>query len=212
MVLAVVIGLPLVFVVEEAIRTLVILRDVEHERDSWQRPDDVLRELDLRPGATIVDLGSGVGYFALKMAPRVAPGGRVFAVDLRRESLTFLWIRARLTWQNNLHVIVGAVDDPRLPLSPPTDAALIANTFHELTAPAPVLDALSRAMRPGARLVVLDRGPRGGATAGSAHEITSAAAERVITARGFQLVRREDPFIDRGGEEEVWWLMTFRRP
>jgi len=90
-----VVAVPVAFVVEEAGRTLVALGDVERERDTWQRADAVLRELDLRPGATVVDFGSGAGYFALKMAPRVAPGGRVFAVDLRRESLTFLWIRAQ---------------------------------------------------------------------------------------------------------------------
>ncbi len=42
--------------------------------------------------------------FALKIAPRVAPGGTVFAVDLRRESLAFLWVRARLAGLSNLHV------------------------------------------------------------------------------------------------------------
>lgn len=64
----------------------------------------MLRALDRRPEATIVDLGSGAGYFALKIAPRVAPGGTVFAVDLRRESLAFLWVRARLAGLSNLHV------------------------------------------------------------------------------------------------------------
>jgi tRNA A58 N-methylase Trm61 len=33
---------------------------------------DILQRLDLRPGKTVVDLGSGAGYFALKIAPRVA--------------------------------------------------------------------------------------------------------------------------------------------
>ena len=92
------------YVAEEAIRTLFILRGVEQERDTWQRPDEVLRASDRRPEATIVDLGSGAGYFALKIAPRVAPGGTVFAVDLRRESLAFLWVRARLAGLSNLHV------------------------------------------------------------------------------------------------------------
>jgi len=56
-VLILAVALPVAFVVEEAIRTLVVLRDGERERDTWQRPDAVLRELDLRPGATVVDFG-----------------------------------------------------------------------------------------------------------------------------------------------------------
>jgi predicted methyltransferase len=47
--------------------TLNRLDAVESERDQWERPWDVLRALDLRPGNTAVDLGSGAGYFALKL-------------------------------------------------------------------------------------------------------------------------------------------------
>jgi SAM-dependent methyltransferase len=83
---------PALFVLEEAVRTLGVLDQVERERDTWQRPDEIIRQLDLTPGNTVVDLGSGAGYFSLKIAPRVGPTGRVLAVDLRRESLAFLWI------------------------------------------------------------------------------------------------------------------------
>jgi ubiquinone/menaquinone biosynthesis C-methylase UbiE len=118
----------------------------------------------------VVDLGSGAGYFALKMAPRVAPNGRVLAVDLRRESLAFLWIRARLDGYSNLHVIHSRVDDPMLPPGP-IDAVLIANTYHELTTPDPILKSLFASMRSGARLVVVDREPREGHDAGASADL-----------------------------------------
>lgn len=61
------------FVDDQAIRTLRTLTIMAHERDGWQRPDDIIAHLNLQPGQTVVDLGSGAGYFALKMAARVAP-------------------------------------------------------------------------------------------------------------------------------------------
>jgi len=67
--------------------TLNRLDVVESERDRWQRPLDVLRVLDLRPGNTVVDLGSGAGYFALKLSSAVGERGQVLAVDLRKLSL-----------------------------------------------------------------------------------------------------------------------------
>ena len=94
--------------------TLNRLDAVESERDQWQRPSDVLRALDLGPGNTAVDLGSGAGYFTLKLAPTVGKQGQVLAVDLRKLSLFFLWTRALLRGQRNIHVIVGEEDDPRL--------------------------------------------------------------------------------------------------
>ena len=204
---------PAAYVLEEAVRTLGTLDRVERERDTWQRPDEILRQLDLHPGMTVVDLGSGAGYFSLKIAPRVSPNGRVLAVDLRRQSLAFLWIRAVLASQWSIDIIRGRVDDPKLPAAP-VDAVLIANTYHELTAPEQILKALYTSMRPGGRLVVVDRAPRaGGETRATAeHELTRAVAERQINQQGFQTVFREDPFIDRSGDEDLWWLVVFRKP
>jgi ubiquinone/menaquinone biosynthesis C-methylase UbiE len=202
--------LAIAYVAEEAIRTLRILDDIEHERDGWQRPDDVLAELQLRPGSRVVDLGSGAGYFALKMAPRVAPGGAVLAVDLRRESLAFLWVRARLRSLDALHVIVGEATNPRLP-DGPVDAVLIANTLHEMEAPAQVIARLYRAMHPGARMVIVDRAPRD-ESAARGHEMTPDEAERIVAAQGLRRIRRVDRFIDRRGQDDVWWLLVFDRP
>ena len=160
-----------------------------------------------------MDLGSGAGYFALKIAPRVAPKDRVLAVDLRRESLAFLWIRAVRGGDSNLQVVRGEVDDPKLPAGP-IDAVLIANTFHEMPTPGPILRALFTAMRPGARLVVVDRGPRDGVhlPKGEHHGMTAEAAERGIQQQGFQTVTREDRFIDRPIDDDRWWLIVFRKP
>jgi cyclopropane fatty-acyl-phospholipid synthase-like methyltransferase len=87
--------------------TLNRLDTVELERDQWQRPLDIIRALNLQPGSTVVDLGSGAGYFALKLSPAVGERGQVLAVDLRRLSLVFLWTRALLGGQRNIHVIVA---------------------------------------------------------------------------------------------------------
>ena len=206
---------PAMFFVSQAVGTLQTLTRVERERDTWQRPDEILRHLQLAPGNTVVDLGSGAGYFSLKIAPRVAANGRVFAVDLRRQSLAFLWIRAVLNGDSNLHVVRGEVDDPKLPPGP-VDAVLIANTYHELTTPEPILKALFTAMRSGARLVVVDRGPREGGERrplpAAHHEMRPADAERAITQQGFQSVARDDRFIDRLADDDVWWLIVLRKP
>src|SRR5258708_1255568 len=138
------------------IRTLQTLTAVEAERDQWQRPADVIRALDLKSGSVVVDLGSGAGYFTLKLSDVAGPSGKVIAVDLRRFSLLFLHIRALLQGKHNIQIILGDPDDPHLPAGK-VDSVLIANTYHELTAPQSILRHLSKALRPGGRLVVVDR-------------------------------------------------------
>ena len=42
--------------------------------------------------------------------------------------------------------------------------------------------------------------------------MTAAAAEREISQQGFQTVTKDDRFIDRPTDEDIWWLIVFRKP
>jgi predicted methyltransferase len=59
------------YVFYSVVNTLGQLDAVERNRDRWQRADEILRALDVRPGSMVVDIGSGSGYFSLKLAPLV---------------------------------------------------------------------------------------------------------------------------------------------
>jgi predicted methyltransferase len=209
-----VLALPLLYVAWRAADTLVTLEQVERERDTWQRPGEVIAALGLRPGDRVVDLGSGAGYFSLRLAPVVGPAGRVIAVDVRREPLAFLWMRAtwRRAWQIDL--LLGDDTDPHLE-GRTIDAVLIVNTYHELARPAEVLQHLSAVMRPEAHLVVADRRPKTGTTLSADEEranhlLHPGMAEEEIRMAGFQVERRDDTFIDRPGDAP-WWLLVARR-
>jgi len=190
------------YVLYSAIDALRQLDVIESERDQWQRPSDVLQALDLRTGNVVVDLGSGAGYFALKLSPIVGKEGQVLAVDIRRLSLSFLWIRAFLRQKRNIRMVLSDDNDPRLPQGT-VDAVLIANTFHELRDPKVILDHVSRSLRPGGRLVIIDRGPRQGGA--HAHEMDRAFVETELQQAGFEIVNSLDHFIDRSGDDP-WWL------
>jgi ubiquinone/menaquinone biosynthesis C-methylase UbiE len=185
--------------------TLDELKVVEADRDQWQRPADVLRALDPRPGNTIVDLGSGAGYFTLKVAAVVGSQGKVIAVDLRKVSSLFLRVRAFLRNEHNVEIIVGDADDPHLPAGT-ADSVLICNTYHEFGNPPLMLDRTYQALRPGGRLVVVDREP--GAT--QDHEIAEASVESELRRRGFEILSKDESFIDRPGDEK-WWLVVARK-
>src|SRR5262245_53969736 len=91
----------------EGIRTLQRLTAVEAARDQWQRPADIIRALNLKDRSTVVDFGSGAGYFALKLSDAVGSKGEVIAVDLRTVSLFFLRVRAFLQGKHNIRIVVG---------------------------------------------------------------------------------------------------------
>ena len=212
------------FLIYQLTQTLYKLNLAEGERDRWQRSADVIRALKLKDGNVVADMGCGVGYFALKLAPRVAEHGSVLAEDILGESLTFLWIRAFLRHQSNIRLIHGDPDDPHLRKGS-VDAVLIANSYHEFTNPLAILEHAFRALRSDGRLVVIDRGPR--SYHGESREIqmqryqiAASVAEDEIRQRGFEVLSRDDYFIDRPAverpgdrqDDHVWWLIVARKP
>jgi predicted methyltransferase len=200
----------------QVIQTLHALDGIESERDHWQRPSEVIQALNLHEGSVVVDFGSGVGYFALKLSPVVGKSGSVVAEDIRRESLVFLRMRAFMRSQSNLRTIHGAIDDPRLPAGF-ADAVLIANTYHELTEPKPILRHLAESLRPGGCLVIVDRGRRSGAAESRAaqtehHEVRPDSVETEVRNAGFEIISRDDHFIDRPVDDHIWWLLVAHKP
>jgi SAM-dependent methyltransferase len=208
----IVVGLSTVY---QAIQTLNCLGVVEHDRDRWQRPADIMQALDLREGSVVADIGTGAGYFALKLSPAVGNSGEVLAVDIQKKPLIFLRIRTLLRNQPNVHIIRSDPDDPQLPQSA-VDAVLIVNAYHEFQHPKTILECIIRALRPHGRLVVADRGPRSGnGDARDAeerrHELSPNLAESELRQSGCELLKREDRFIDRP-DDQPWWLMVARKP
>ncbi|HKA01068.1 MAG TPA: methyltransferase domain-containing protein [Candidatus Solibacter sp.] len=187
---------------------------MEADRDRWQRPMDVLRALDVRAGSSVVDLGSGAGYFTLKVADAAGNQGKVVAVDLRRLSLFFLRLRALMRNRHNIDIIVATPNDPQLRAGR-ADAVLICNTYHEFANPALMLEHTFRALRPGGRLVIVDRAPGASgehpANTAHEHEVSPELAEAELRRKGFQILSRNDRFIDRPGDEP-WWLLVAARP
>jgi ubiquinone/menaquinone biosynthesis C-methylase UbiE len=207
--------IPLLFVVDQGVQTIRELTAIELARDQWQRPSDIIQALNVQEGSTVVDLGSGVGYFTLKLSPIVGNRGNVIAVDILREPLVFLRIRALLHNRHNIRVILGNPDDPRLP-SGTVDAALVLNTYHELTNPKSILDALYRSLKPNGRLVVVDRGPRIDVQAPrnveeERHELPPDVAASEISHEGFEIVAQQDHFIDQSDDDQLWWLIVAQK-
>lgn len=208
----IVVGLSTVY---QVVQTLSRLRVVERDREQWQRPSDIVRALNLREGSVVADIGSGAGYFALKLSPAVGKSGEVLAVDIQRTPLAFLRIRTLLRNQHNVHTIRGDPDDPKLSSRQPVDAILIVNAYHEFEQPLKILECIIRVLRPNGRLVVADRGPRSGSSGvrdaeERRHELSPDLAESELRQSGFDLLEREDRFIDRP-HDQPWWLMVARK-
>ncbi|HSF04702.1 MAG TPA: class I SAM-dependent methyltransferase [Methylomirabilota bacterium] len=125
-------------------------------RDAWQKPDDVIRALALAPNAVVADIGSGTGYFAVRLA-RAAPQGHVYGVDTEPDMVRYLAERSRREGLANLTPVAAAPDDPRLPRA--VDLVLTVNTYHHIAERPAYFSRLRQALRPGGRLAIIDFQP-----------------------------------------------------
>ncbi len=123
------------------------------ERDAWQKPEEVLRALALAPDAAVADIGSGTGYFSVRLA-RAVPKGRVFGADVSHDMVHYLNQRAAKEKLPNLSSHPAAPDDARLPA--PVDLALLVDTYHHIGAREAYFARLRASLKPGGRVAVID--------------------------------------------------------
>ncbi|MFN9625814.1 MAG: class I SAM-dependent methyltransferase, partial [Planctomycetota bacterium] len=57
------------------------------ERIQEENPQEMLEQLDVKPGMTVCDMGCGDGYYTIELAKKVGPSGKVIAVDIQPEML-----------------------------------------------------------------------------------------------------------------------------
>lgn len=123
------------------------------ERDAWQKPDDVIRALELKPDARVADIGAGTGYFAMRFA-RAIPNGIVFAADLEPKMVEHLTHRAKKEELANIRSVQAGADSARLP--EPVDVIVVVNTYHHIDKRADYFRQLKGSLRPNGRIAIID--------------------------------------------------------
>ncbi|QDV26166.1 class I SAM-dependent methyltransferase [Aureliella helgolandensis] len=111
---------------------------IRETREQEERPSEVLKQLQLKPGLTVCDLGCGNGFYALLMAAQVGETGQVLAVDIQPEMLHLLELRCEQAGVENVKPVLGTVVDPNLPQNK-VDLVLLVDVYHEFSHPALML-------------------------------------------------------------------------
>jgi len=124
-------------------------------RDAWQRPNDVIAAMTIRPGMMVADLGAGTGYFTAYLSRAVGPEGTVLAIDPEPDMVKHLGQRAHKDGLGNVLPVLGLFEDPFLPRGR-VDRVLIVDTYHHIDDRLDYFGRMRRDMAPGGRLVVVD--------------------------------------------------------
>ncbi|MDQ2950489.1 MAG: class I SAM-dependent methyltransferase [Acidobacteriota bacterium] len=125
------------------------------EREQEEQPERAIAALHLKPGMNVGEIGAGTGFYALRIAKRIQPGGTFYANDIQPAMLTRLQRNATAGNITNIKPILGTQTDPRLP--PGTlDYVLMVDVYHELSEPQVMLHNVAGALKPDGELVLLE--------------------------------------------------------
>lgn len=162
----------------------------------------VMDTLGIAPGKGVADVGAGSGWFTIRAARRVGPAGMVYAVDINPEAIRYIERRVRSESLPNVKTILSKSDSPMLPKAA-VDAVLLLKTYHEVADPVALLEHLRPALRPGARLGIIDR--NGDA---SNHGVDRKIVIEEAAQAGYRLVQTYD-FVKADGMD---YFLVFTLP
>ncbi len=159
---------------------------IRETREKEENPALVMKNLGLKPGMTVADLGCGNGFYTTRLARAVGEAGRVYAVEIQPEYFPLLEERAREEGLTNIQPVLGTLIDPRLPEAS-CDLIFLADVYHEFSHPVHMLAAIRKALKPTGRVVLLEfRAEDTLVPIKPLHKMSKTQVEKELTANGFR--------------------------
>jgi ubiquinone/menaquinone biosynthesis C-methylase UbiE len=125
------------------------------DRDAWQKPQSLVRHLEIKKGMVVADVGAGTGYLMSHLARAVGPTGKVIAADIEPKMVEHLTLRAQKEKFPQITAQLAAPTDPKLSASS-VDRIVFLDTWHHVPARVEYAKKLLSALRPGGAVYVVD--------------------------------------------------------
>ncbi len=165
---------------------------VRESREREEECSTMLKQLNLKPGQTVCDMGCGNGFYTLKMAKLVGEKGQVLAVDIQPEMLSLLSERAKEEKLTNIKPVLGTPVDPNLPEGK-VDLILCVDVYHEFSNPEEMLAAMRKSLKPTGRIALVEfRAEDPKVPIKPLHKMSKEQILKEWPANGFRLVEQFD--------------------
>ena len=158
-------------------------------RDERLQVKQIMNVLDVAPGKNVADIGAGSGWFTVRAAKRITDSATVYAVDINPKALQYISERAQKDQLKNVKTVLGKPDNPELPPDS-VDSVLLLKTYHEVAEPVALLRNLRAALRPDARVGIIDRDGNG-----EDHGVDKKVVMHEASEAGYRLVGEHDDLV-----------------
>lgn len=167
-------------------------------REERQHPRDIVDALDLKPGASVADVGTGVGFMLPYLSHAVGDTGHVIAEDIQSDFLDQAKMKAQLSRLNNVQFVLGTDRDPKLPADS-LEGVLVLDVYHHFDYPEAMLEHISDSLLSDGKLVIVEYFKRPGAMPNNDPNFAVRHTRldeddliKEVEANGFRLVSKRD--------------------
>jgi ubiquinone/menaquinone biosynthesis C-methylase UbiE len=138
-------------------------QDIDHwvkmfedpERDTWQKPAEVVGAMNLKSGDVVADIGAGTGYFTRRFAVTVGPSGKALGLDVEPNMVKYMNEDAKKLDLHNYEARVVRTDDPELSRQS-VDVIFLCNTYHHIDNRLEYFSNAAKSLKAQGRIVIVD--------------------------------------------------------
>ena len=184
------------------------------ERDEWMDIERILELSAIVPGDRVADVGCHEGYLSMHLARAVGPVGQVYAEDISSSRLERLRRHAEDRKLKNITTILGDETDPRLP-DGKLDIIFVVDAYHEMAQPKTMLRHFRNALKPGGRIVILEKlkekvRNKSRKAQTTAHSLSAEYVRKELKEAGFTILKEVRDLGDweKNPKKKIWLLVA----
>lgn len=174
--------------------------------------ETLIKVLQLQPGHVVAEIGAGGGELTIAIAKHVGPEGRVLTSELGAERVAKLRGVVEKSGLSQVQVVEGQETHANL-ADGCCDAIFLRNVYHHFGDPTTMNESIARALKPGARVAIIDFPPRNNAATApagkrgesAAHGVSAEVVASELKAAGLTIVSTED-------RPNRWFLVVAQKP
>ena len=161
------------------------------EREREENTSLLLKNLSVKPGMLIADIGAGSGYHSALLSKMVGTG-KVFAVDVEPEMIAYL--NERIKQEKLARIVPVLSTEQKVSLPENTvDMMLLVDVYHEFSYPYEMALSMRAALKPGGKLVLVEfRSEVKSVPIKTIHKMSEAQAIKEFKAAGFSFDKNID--------------------
>lgn len=155
-------------------------------------PQEIIAQLDLRPGMVVADFGSGAGDFAVAIAETVGNAGKVYAIDVLETAHQSLRSKAKIAGIRTIEMLLTNLETPTGSTLPDksVDQVMIHNLLFQVQDKVQVIKDAHRILKPEGTVTIIEWDVSSPIGPSRSSRLTEAEVTSLLTSVGFVMHKR----------------------